>query len=228
MHELQMSPLLLDKILRAKREELERQKKTENFDTLKRRAEDASPVRDFRSAIHVKEQISLIAEIKRSSPSRGKITGVDVTDLARQYNESQAAAISVLTDSNFQGNIEHLTAVRGVTSKPILRKDFILDAYQVHQSRANGADAVLLIASLLEKDVLLELFSACREAGLHVLVESHTEEDLAKIPTEAQIYGINNRDLNSPNLTIDMETTLRLLPLVPERTTIVCESGIFE
>lgn len=221
-----MNPI--DEILRAKREEIERQKNTEDLDTLIKRVDEAGPVRDFRSAIHIEGQISIIAEIKRSSPSRGKIAGVDVTDLARQYDESAAAAVSVLTDSHFEGDIEHLSAVKAVTSKPVLRKDFILDAYQVYQSRACGADAVLLIASLLEKDVLVELLAVCREAGLHVLIESHTKEDLAKIPTEVQIYGINNRNLCSADLTIDMETTPRLLSLIPEGKTIVCESGIFE
>ena len=159
-----MSPLLLERILRAKRKEIERQKNTEGLDTLRKRIENAPPVRDFRSAIHIEGQLSLIAEIKRSSPSRGKIADVDVTDLARQYDESAAAAVSVLTDSHFEGDIEHLSDVKAVTLKPVLRKDFILDAYQVYQSRACGADAVLLIASLLEKDALLELFSVCREA----------------------------------------------------------------
>lgn len=218
----------IDQILRAKREEIESQKNTEGLDTLKKRIENAPPVRDFQSAIHIEGRLSLIAEIKRSSPSHGKIAGVNVTDLARQYDKSAAAAVSVLTDSHFEGSIEHLFAVKAVTSKPVFRKDFILDAYQVYQSRACGADAVLLIASLLEKDVLLELLAACRETGLHVLMESHTKEDLAKIPAEVKIYGINNRDLNSADLAIDMETTPRLLPLIPEGKTIVCESGIFE
>ena len=222
-----MNPLLV-RILRAKREEIERQKKTEDLNTLRKRIDNALPVRNFRSAIHIEEHISLIAEIKRSSPSRGKIADVDVTDLARQYDESPAAAVSVLTDPYFEGNIEHLSAVKAVTSKPILRKDFILDKYQVYQSRAFGADAVLLIASLLEKNVLAELLSVCRETGLHALVESHTKEDLAKIPKEAEIYGINNRDLNSADLNIDMETTPRLLPLIHDGKTVVCESGIFE
>lgn len=217
----------IEKILHAKREEIRRQKISENLETIRGQAEEALPVRDFRGAIHTEGRISLIAEIKRSSPSRGRITDIDVADLARRYDESRAAAISVLTDPHFDGTIEHLSVVRDASDKPVLRKDFILDVYQVYQARAYGADAVLLIASILEEDALAELFNACRETGLHTLIESHSEQDLSKIPKEAEIYGINNRDLNSAGLDIDMETAPKLLPMIPEGKTVVCESGIF-
>ena len=216
----------IERILRAKREELERQKANESLEELRKRLGAAPPVSDFRSAIHAEDRLSLIAEIKRSSPSRGKIADVDVTELAHAYDESAAAAISVLTDPHFEGSIEHLAEVRSVTRKPILRKDFIVDTYQVCQARAYGADAVLLIASILDENALAELMAACREVGLSALVESHRREDLAGIPEEAEIYGINNRDLNSADLKIDMETTPGLLPFIPQSGTVVCESGI--
>lgn len=218
----------IDRILRAKRAEIEHHRKAGDLDTLRKRADNSPPTRDFRGALHATERISLIAEIKKSSPSRGKIADIDVADLARQYDRSAASAVSVLTDSHFEGKIEHLAEVKIVTSKPVLRKDFILDKYQIYQSRAGGADAVLLIASILEKDLLAELLGVCRETGLHAIIESHTEDDLAKIPQDTEIYGINNRDLNSADLIIDMETTPRLVPLIPKKKTIVCESGIFE
>lgn len=221
-----MNPI--ERILRAKREEIERRKNTQDLDTMRKRADRAPPARDFPSAIHLEGEMSLIAEIKRSSPSRGKIADADVEDLARCYDESAAAAVSVLTDSHFEGDIEHLATVKAATKKPVLRKDFILDVYQVYESRAYGGDAVLLISSLLEQDTLAQLLSACRDTGIHALIESHTREDLAAIPQQADIYGINNRDLNSPDLAIDMETTARLLRLIPEGKTIVCQSGIFE
>ncbi len=217
----------LERILRAKRQELDRQKETENLTDIRRRIADAPPVADFRGAIHVKDRLSIIAEIKRSSPSRGKIADVGVAELARVYHESQAAAVSVLTDSHFEGALEHITEVRTITDKPLLRKDFILDPYQVYQARAYGADAVLLIASLLERKEMEEMLAACAETGLAALVESHTADDVAKIPEAAVIFGINNRDLDSENLTIDMNTTPSLLPSIPQEKTVVCESGIF-
>lgn len=218
----------IQRILSDKREEIERQEREEDSRTMEQRAADQPPTRDFRSALHSTKPLSLIAEIKKRSPSRGSIADIDVADTARQYEESGAAAISVLTDSHFDGELEYLAKVKAVTSKPILRKDFILDKYQVYQARAYQADAVLLIASILEKDLLQELLGTCRDIGLHALIESHTENDLAKIPPNAEIYGINNRDLNSEDLAIHMDTTSRLAPLIPQDKTIVCESGILE
>lgn len=217
----------LERILRAKRQELDRQKETENLADIRRRMADAPPVIDFRSAIHDRVRLSVIAEIKRSSPSRGRIADVGVAELARAYHGSRAAAVSVLTDSHFEGALEHLAEVRGITDKPLLRKDFILDPYQVYQARAYGADAVLLIAAVLERKELEEMLAACAETGLAALVESHTADDVAKIPDDAVIFGINNRDLDSEALTIDMDTTPALLPSIPGDKTVVCESGIF-
>ncbi|MFC1671615.1 indole-3-glycerol-phosphate synthase [Planctomycetota bacterium] len=216
----------LDQILHAKRQELEQQRAAETLDELTRRINDSPPVADFRSAIHVEERLSLIAEIKRSSPSRGKIADIGVAELAQAYDNSSAAAISVLTDSHFEGAIEHISKAKSATSKPVLRKDFILDTYQVYQARAYGADAVLLIASILEGDKMAELLATCHELGLAALVESHTAEDVNKIPNNAVIFGVNNRDLSSEDLTIDMNTMPTVLPSIPQDKTIVCESGI--
>jgi indole-3-glycerol phosphate synthase len=217
----------LEKILRAKRQELDRQKAAEDLADIRKRIADAPPAADFRSAIHPEGRLSVIAEIKRSSPSRGKIADIGVTELARAYHESPAAAISVLTDPHFEGALPHIAEVKAVTDKPVLRKDFILDPYQVYQARAYGADAVLLIASVLERKEMEEMLAACEEIGLAALVESHTAEDVAKIPDAAVIFGINNRDLDSEDLAVDMNTTPALLPSIPEDKTVVCESGIF-
>ncbi len=218
----------IDGILKAKQEEIQRRKAGKDIESVRAAAAGAPPARDFLGAIHVKGRISLIAEIKRSSPSRGKIAETGVEELARIYNDSGAAAISVLTDSHFEGEIGHIPVVRKLTEKPILRKDFILDPYQIFEARACGADAVLLIASILDETTLFGLLETCAEAGIQALVESHTAGDVARIPSTARIYGINNRDLNSEDLKIDMATTPRLLPHIPEGRTVVCESGLFE
>jgi len=217
----------LEKILRAKRQELDRQKAAESLADVRKRIADAPPVGNFRNAIHRSDRLSIIAEIKRSSPSRGKISDIGVAELARAYHDSPAAAISVLTDSHFEGTLEHIAEAKAVTDKPVLRKDFILEPYQVYQARAYGADAVLLIASVLETKEMEEMLAACAQTGLAALVESHTTEDVAKIPDAAVIFGINNRDLDSEDLAIDMNTTPTLLPSIPRNKTVICESGIF-
>lgn len=170
--------------------------------------------------------ISVIAEIKKASPSRGLIRqDFDPETIARSYEKAGAAAISVLTDQTFfGGSLQDLTMVRRAVSIPVLRKDFIVDRYQLLESRVAGADAVLLIAAVLGQE-LAEFLEMSRSLGLEVLVETHTEEEvLLALASGAPIIGINNRDLKT--FEVNLRTTLDLAPLVPTDRVLVSESGI--
>ncbi|MBF0557704.1 MAG: indole-3-glycerol phosphate synthase TrpC [Nitrospirae bacterium] len=184
--------------------------------------------RDFRSAlIPGSGEIRLIAELKKASPSRGMIRpGFDPAEIASLYESKAVSAMSVLTEEDFfMGSLSYLKIVRDVTSKPILRKDFIFDDYQIYESKANHADALLLIAAALEKNQAQEYLHLARELNLGVLFEVHNEEDLEKaLAVDAEIIGINNRDLKT--LKIDLATTLRLKKEIPEDRVVVSESGI--
>ncbi len=187
---------------------------------------DLPETRDFRLALSGKRP-ALIAELKRSSPSAGKIAPIaDPGRLGRLYQKGGAAAVSVLTESGwFGGSLDDLALVKAEVDLPVLRKDFIIDPYQIYQSRLTGADAVLLIAELLGKDILADFLGRAEELGLACLVEAHSEEALKMVlATPAPIVGINNRNLKT--LTVDLETSLRLLPLVPSDRIRVAESGI--
>ena len=174
----------------------------------------------------------VIAEVKRASPSRGPIAErVDAREVARDYLAAGAAAISVLTDGPFfQGSLADLTAVAALAHadaepRPVLRKDFLLDPYQVVEARAHGADAVLLIVALLGGQRLGEMLDAVRDWGMQALVEVHDEAELdAAVVAGAPVIGVNNRDLRS--FTVDLGTTERLAPLVPDDRVLVAESGI--
>lgn len=217
---------MLDKIVAQKREEVEQRKKAVAIACLQEHIARQKPSLDFALALK-SDHIQLIAEVKRASPSRGMLKlKFDPVGLAQTYAEGGAAAISVLTESNyFMGNIEHLEAIKEVVQLPLLRKDFIFDPYQVYESRAYGADALLLIAAILSQRQLKELISLSHGLGLKCLVEVHNEGELERaIITEAEIIGINNRDLNT--FTVDINTTRRLRPLVPEEKIVVSESGI--
>ena len=171
----------------------------------------------------------LIAEIKRASPSAGVIRAdFDPSAIAGRYAACGAAAISVLTDEHyFQGNLGYLRLVRARTTLPILRKDFMIDPYQVWEARAAGADAILIIAGLNPPDLQQEIRDAARRAGLDALVEIHGEPELEEaLALEPDLLGINNRDLRGPELRTRLETTERLVPLVPPEMTLVSESGI--
>ena len=184
-------------------------------------------VRDFKAALWVPPQIRLIAEIKFASPSAGIIhERTDPTAIGRIYEEAGAAAISLLTDKKFfQGDLNQLPRLKKAVGLPILRKDFIIDAVQIQEATAYGADAVLLIARILSRRQLAELISACRELGPAPLIEIHDRGDLEKaFDGGAEIIGINNRDLDSFRVNID--TTFELAPLVPDSCILVSESGI--
>jgi indole-3-glycerol phosphate synthase len=177
-------------------------------------------------ALHRKE-LSIIAEIKKASPSKGIIRkDFDPYALAREYSENGASAISMLTDKKyFQGNIRFISDVRASVSLPILRKDFIVDSYQLMESKAFGADAILLIAAALEPNQLCDLYDEATQLGLDSLVEVHDEQELATLDLEqVKIVGINNRNLS--DFTVDVTTTLRIATKIPKGIIIVSESGI--
>ena len=209
-----------------KREEVEQRKKAVTMAYLQERIARQKPSLDLASALK-SDHIRLIAEVKQASPSRGMLKpNFDPIELARIYSEGGAAAISVLTEANyFMGSIEHLTAIKEVVQLPLLRKDFIFDTYQVYESRAYGADALLLIATILNQRQLKELVSLSHSLGLKCLVEVHNEGEAERaVLSEAEIIGINNRDLST--FTIDINTTRRLRPLIPKEKIVVSESGI--
>ncbi len=219
---------MLNEILRNKRDEVAEAKRRVPYNTLPRPS-DLPPTRDLREALLSPEgEFRVIAEIKKASPSRGVIrTDFDPLWLAGTYARHGAAALSVLTDARyFQGRLDDIERIRRQVPLPILRKDFIIDRYQVRESRARGADAVLLIVGVVTRAELRDLHGEAQEAGLHSLIEVHTEEELdAAIDLDADIIGINNRDLHTFEVSLD--TTKLLAPKIPPGTIGVCESGLF-
>jgi indole-3-glycerol phosphate synthase len=217
---------MLDRIIAQKREEVEQKKKAATMTYLQERIAGQKPPLDLASALKG-DHIRLIAEVKQASPSRGTLSpNFGPTELARTYAEGGAAAISVLTEANyFMGSIDHLAAIREVVGLPLLRKDFIFDPYQVYESRAYGADALLLITAILSQGQLKELTSLSHRLGLRCLVEVHDEDEVERgVLSGVEIIGINNRDLNT--FAVDINTTRRLRPLVPKEKIVVSESGI--
>jgi indole-3-glycerol phosphate synthase len=220
-------PTILDKIVATKRGEIERAKAAVPEAELRVRLADAPPVRDFFAPLAAGGPIKLIAEVKKASPSAGVIrANFDPVMIARTYEEHGATCISVLTDEPyFQGRIEYLTAIRQAVRLPVLRKDFILDTYQVVEARAAGADAVLLIAECLDDCNLRKLFNATCELGMTPLVELYQPDNLQRVfDAGATLIGVNNRDLNT--FQVDLEHTIRLRDRVPDQCVLVGESGI--
>jgi indole-3-glycerol phosphate synthase len=217
---------MLDKIIAQKREEVEQKKKVATMTYLQERIARQKPPLDLASALKG-DHIRLIAEVKKASPSRGMLSpNLNPTELARTYAEGGAAAISVLTEVDyFMGSIEHVAAIREAVGLPLLRKDFIFDPYQVYESRAYGADALLLITAILSQGQLNELLWLSHSLGLGCLVEVHNEDEVERaVLSGVEIIGINNRDLNT--FVVDINTTRRLRPLVPKEKIVVSESGI--
>ncbi|MFZ5597686.1 MAG: indole-3-glycerol phosphate synthase TrpC [Bacillota bacterium] len=220
--------MILDKILAHKREEVEELKKSFSPASLNNLISGLPPVRSMALSLKKTGGISLIAEIKKASPSKGVIReNFNPPEIAGIYTKSGADAISVLTDSKFfDGRPEYITAVRRVSPLPILRKDFIIDPVQIYQARALGADAVLLIVAALNGGELASLLSIAGESGLEAIVEVHDEGQLERaVGAGAAIIGINNRDLNT--FKTDLRTTLRLCGMLKgSGKVIVSESGI--
>ena len=215
---------ILDQILQRKREEVIEARSVTPLEELRHNADSSPPIRDFGLALQT-PGISVIGEIKRASPSAGTFApDLDPVATAQIYEASGAAAISVLTDSDFfHGSSQDLELAREATSLPILRKDFIFNIYQVYQSRVMGADAILLIVAAV--DDLAELLDAARDIGLSCLVEVHDENEVEQaLLAKAGIIGINNRDLRTFDTTL--EITENLCPQLPDDVIVVSESGI--
>lgn len=184
------------------------------------------PARDFRRAVRGKGRLSVIAEVKPKSPNEGKLMTAPVRSIARIYSKSTADAISVLTEKKFfGGDLRNIGIVKKLCRQPVLRKDFILDEYQIYESRAAGADAVLLIAAILTSARLKSFLTIAARLGLACVVEIHTRPDLKKaLEAGADIIGINNRDLQT--MQVDLNTTATLIKAIPRGTIIISESGI--
>jgi len=217
----------LKEIIAKKKEKILLAKQQISEEELKARVQSLSRTRPFIESISKPRQISLIAEIKKQSPSCGIIRqDFNIQDIARIYQDCAVQAISVLTEEDyFGGNTSYINEVKSIVSCPILRKDFILEPYQVYESRFYGADAILLIADLLSKEKISELMQLAQELGIASLVEIHDEKELKKVLSlKVPLIGINNRDLHT--LEVDFKITEKLFPLIPKDKVIVVESGI--
>jgi indole-3-glycerol phosphate synthase len=218
--------MILDIIIENRREEVARQKEILPLGELRHMLADRPPTRDFDGAIRDRG-CAVIAEVKRSSPSKGRIReDFDPVGIAGIYEGNGASAISILTERKFfEGSAAYIPQIGRAVGLPLLRKDFIIDAYQISETRALGGDALLLIARILEADELRNFIGLASELGLAALVEVHDEKDVEKaVSSGARIVGINNRDLKT--FRTDLEVSARLARMVPKGVTVVSESGI--
>jgi indole-3-glycerol phosphate synthase len=218
---------ILDRIVAYKRQEIAAARQRVPEAQLEERIRRMPPPRDFRAALERDPGVAIIAEVKKASPSAGLLRAdFDPVAIARVYEQNGAACISVLTDEpSFQGHLDYLTAVRAAVSPPLLRKDFILDRYQLLEARAAGADAVLLIAEILDAASLPRLVREAAELDLQALVELYDRENLARVlDSGARLVGINNRDLRT--FETRLEHTLDLIASLPSDVCLVSESGI--
>ena len=222
---------ILNKILATKRQELAESHAITPLQVVKNAALAMPPARDFVGAIKAKiaaNQSAVIAEIKKASPSKGVIReNFQPAEIAKSYEQGGAACLSVLTDVQyFQGSVHYLKQARAACNLPVLRKDFMIDAYQVYEARAMGADCILLIAAAIDLTKMRELESIAHDLGMAVLVEVHNGEELdLALQLDTPLLGINNRNLRSFEVTLD--TTLGLLERIPADKIVVTESGIF-
>ena len=218
----------LELILESKRREVEANKNIRSLPELKALSRDAPLPRDFEGALR-RPRISLIAEVKKASPSRGILQeNFQPVEIALAYEEGGARAISVLTDEEFfHGHLDHIDVIKEAVRLPVLRKDFIIDPYQVYESRVAGADAILLIVACLPDKLLGELYILAKEIGLVSLVEVHNRSELDRVlDLGAEVIGINNRDLKT--FATSIEVTLGLMRDIPRDRVVVSESGITE
>jgi indole-3-glycerol phosphate synthase len=218
---------VLDRIVASKRAEVEAARLRLPLAELEGALTSAPPARNFRAALESATGVAIIAEVKKASPSAGVIRAdFDPVAIARTYERHGAACISVLTDEPFfQGHLDYLTAVRHAVAPPVLRKDFILDRYQLVEARVAGADAVLLIAEILDPETLPRLLRQTHELGMQALVELYDAENLSRVvEAGATLIGVNNRDLRT--FVTRLEHTLDLAPRIPPGCLLVSESGI--
>ena len=224
------TPDILKKIVKRKYEEITKREALKSLDQLKQEVADGSAIRPFVGSIQAKltlNQSAVIAEIKKASPSKGVIReDFNPAEIALSYEKGGASCLSVLTDKDFfQGSEEYLQQARAACDLPVIRKDFILEPYQVYEARAIGADCILLIVSILEDENLWSLYTLARKLGMDVLIEVHDKEELLRsLPLEATLVGINNRNLRTFETNLD--TTIELLSLIPDDRIVVTESGI--
>lgn len=219
---------ILRRIVTVKREEIAHRQRQMPIATLQARLAEAPPVRPFALTVRRNgEPIRLIAELKKASPSKGVFRDdFDARAILQAYERSPASALSILTDTPFfQGKLDDLSLARKLTNKPLLRKDFLLDGYQIYEARVYGADAVLLIVAVLTPTSLRDLLALTQGLGMDALVEVHTEAELeTALNSGVTLIGINNRNLMT--FEVDLNTTLRLRKLIPDNCVIVSESGI--
>ncbi|MEO6809756.1 MAG: indole-3-glycerol phosphate synthase TrpC [Isosphaeraceae bacterium] len=218
---------ILDEIVQSKRREVAAARRRMPLEELEVQAAEAPPVRDFRAALAGPGPIQLIAEVKKASPSAGIIRpDFEPIAIARAYQDHGAACLSVLTDvPYFQGHLSYLARIRASVAIPLLRKDFLIDEYQVVEARMAGADAVLLIAEILDDAQLTALLARARSLGMAALVEFHDAANLPRVlASGADLIGINNRDLH--RFVTDLNQTLRLRDQIPRDVVLVSESGI--
>ena len=223
-------PDILKKIISHKVQEVHSRQQANSNEVVMKAAMTASPVRPFVQAMRDKladKQSAVIAEVKKASPSKGVIREHFVpSEIAASYEAGGAACLSVLTDNNFfQGSTEFLIEARAACSLPVIRKDFIIDAYQIYEARAMGADCILLIVSALSSESLNHLYDVARDLEMDVLIEVHDADELAvALPLGAELIGINNRNLRT--FETSLNTTLDLLDIIPNDRIVVTESGI--
>jgi len=220
---------ILDRILETKRADVAARKATIALSTIDARIHVQTPPRGFRAALDAKAATghALVAEIKKASPSKGLIRAdFDPPAHARAYQAGGAACLSVLTDERwFQGADEYLTAARAACDLPVLRKDFMVDPWQVPESRALGADAILLIMAALDDGLLAEIEASALDCGMDVLVEVHDEREMERaMKLKSRLIGVNNRDLR--DFTVDFARTYELIGKAPKDCTFVAESGL--
>jgi indole-3-glycerol phosphate synthase len=221
------SGTVLDRIVEARRAEVAHRKKSLPETVLRIAVQNAEPVRDFPGALSRPGRVNVIAELKKASPSAGVLRAdFDPASLARGYEAAGAAALSVLTEeANFQGSLAHLRDARKTVSLPVLRKDFIVEPWQVWEARATNADTFLLIVAALSSKTLGELLALGRELGMEPLVEVHTRPELdMALAAGARIIGVNNRNLHT--LEVRVETSLELIGAIPDECIAVSESGL--
>lgn len=221
---------LLTQIVENKKLELREDRLKLPLTEIKARLRDVESVRNFSKAIAEPKgkSLNLIAEIKKRSPLKGTlIEELKVTTLSKRYEEGGAAAISVITEKKFfEGSPEYISLAKGASNLPVLRKDFLIDEYHIYEARYLGADALLLIAAILEPSVLSDFIALTSELGMSSLVEVHSEKELEKaLKAEANVIGINNRNLRT--FKVDLNTTFRIMKEIPDGKIVVSESGIY-